>query len=71
MALDADERAIGPRVRTPSSPLAAMRNADTISGNRYRIWGMTGRVVWVPLRFFGHNVAAAVKPEEFGESTIE
>jgi hypothetical protein len=48
-----------------------MRDADTISGSRYRIWGMTNRVVWVPLRFFGHDGATAVKPEEFGESTIE
>jgi hypothetical protein len=48
-----------------------MRNADTISGCRYRIWGITGRVVWVPLRFSDNDVAAAVKPEEFGESTIE
>ena len=31
---------------------------------------MTKGAVWVPLRFFGQDVPAAVQPEEFSESTI-
>jgi hypothetical protein len=32
---------------------------------------MTNGAVWVPLRlFYGNDVSATVKPEEFGESTI-
>jgi hypothetical protein len=50
---------------------AAQPNGDTISGSRYRIWGMTNGAVWLPLMlFFGHDAPATVKPEEFCESTI-
>jgi hypothetical protein len=50
---------------------AAQPKGDTISGSRYRIWGMTNGAVWLPLMlFFGHDAPVTVKPEEFGESTI-
>jgi hypothetical protein len=71
MALDADEGAMGPRVRTLSSPLATMRNADAIFRLPVSHLGYDQRCRVGTAEVFGHDVAAAVKPEEFGESTIE
>ena len=49
---------------------AAQPKGDTISGSRYRIWGMTNGAVWIPLRLFSDTMYPTVKPKEFGESTI-
>ena len=38
---------------------AARPKGDTISGSRYRIWGMTNGAVWVPLRLFSDTMYPA------------